>query len=229
MNKIDCYCINLKRRLDRKNNMIKKINNICLNIKFIEAIDGNNPEIVKLYNNLYKEKSWYPGIITSPGAMGLILTWKKILKSNINKEKIIILEDDIYFHNNFNNLFNKINLNKDIIYLGANQNNMNKIVISKDKNYYEYQNEWIYGLFGVILNNKAINTILESLPETFNNKQMTLDTHINSLFKNKLLTTAIIYPNLIIPEVNNSDNMGPRDLIELAKSRFWNLSLYNII
>ena len=79
----------------------------------------------------------------------------------------------------------------------------------------------------MILNKKAIRLIYDSLPKKIHNKQMNIDCHINQLYKSKKLTCSVLLPNLIIPNLRDSDNMDSRDLSEFSKLKKWDLSLYD--
>ena len=226
--KLKYFFINLNRRKDRLDFMNRNLKKINIKATRIQAIDGINEPHLTLYNELFKYTPSYFGKITSPGAIGLIETWRKLLLSLYNNDsiyQIVILEDDIYFHKNYNNLINNIKLNHDIIYLGSNQHDPN--TIQNINGYYEYNNDYIYGTYGMILNKKAIRLIYDSLPKKIHDKQMNIDCHINQLYKSKKLTCSVLLPNLIIPNLRDSDNMDSRDLSEFSKLKKWDLSLYD--
>ena len=75
------YCINLDKRTDRWESCVKEFEKHDLNVERFSAIEG--------------------------GANGLLETNKKILQDAIEKEysSILILEDDVEFHEDLNNLF----------------------------------------------------------------------------------------------------------------------------
>lgn len=109
------FVINLKRREDRLLFLKFKLEKINLNnYEIVEAVDGVDTEITKMYTT-YREKHLlyaknpkfncklnqnYP--VNSVGAFGLLMTYKKIL-DNIpldNSSNVMIFEDDIMFHKN---------------------------------------------------------------------------------------------------------------------------------
>ena len=77
-NNLKYFFINLNRRKDRLGFMNYKLKKLNIDATRIEAIDGYNQFYIELYNKLFKNSPWYIGIINSPGAIGLIETWKKL-------------------------------------------------------------------------------------------------------------------------------------------------------
>ena len=125
------YCINLKLDIDKKLNMKKYAN--MLNCKysnfFYDGILGTNlPDMNNLINmgiyskDILNEKLPYK-VTPKIGAIGLNITQSNIFKEAIEKnyEYIMVLEDDIYFNNNYylvlDSIFNKYK-DIDILYLG---------------------------------------------------------------------------------------------------------------
>jgi hypothetical protein len=104
------YCINLKKRPDRWLETQAELNkyNIC-GVTRYEAIDGNE---LHTPNHI------------SPGAFGLIETFKKIIMDACENKyaKILILEDDIFFKPEISNLDEYMRLLPDdysMFYLGG--------------------------------------------------------------------------------------------------------------
>jgi GR25 family glycosyltransferase involved in LPS biosynthesis/glycosyltransferase involved in cell wall biosynthesis len=99
--------INLKRRTDRKNQMLIRLNgqNI-LDYEFIEAVDGMELSETENLRVLFKDNdfNYRRGVIGC--ALSHLNLWKQLLKSN--KEFYIILEDDITFCSNFKNKLKKV-------------------------------------------------------------------------------------------------------------------------
>ena len=229
-----CFLINLKRRQDRLEFIEYKMRNIDIKYNIIESENGIGNHIRYIYDKLFRNNSRYSGKVNSPGALGLIFTWKKLLRKlkNLNTNRILIIEDDIYFHKEFNtsvkNIFSEDNLDYDIIYLGTNESkkkesNFNFIEI-KNKNSYV----WSYGTYAISLSQKAINIISESL-EFITGEQKTIDCHINLLIRKGILSACVTNPNLIIPEVRESDNMGKRNMLSVYNHNNWNMNNYDYI
>jgi glycosyl transferase family 25 len=110
------YCVNLDRRKERWNESSSEFQK--WNIKGVErvsAIDGNNL-IMSDYNTSM-----------NPGELGLVLTNINIIKDAIEKNynSILILEDDVVFNDEINNISNYMELlpnDWNMLYFGGNHN-----------------------------------------------------------------------------------------------------------
>ncbi|MEG1142328.1 MAG: glycosyltransferase family 25 protein [Clostridia bacterium] len=93
------YCINLITRPDRKKFAQKQFKELGLKVEFYEAFPYDFSS--KIIDTLNKEKIWY---FNKPNEFGCFMSHYNILKKSYIKgyEKILILEDDICFHKNFN-------------------------------------------------------------------------------------------------------------------------------
>lgn len=145
------YIINLKTDFLRKENMRLLFQKypICSNIIFIEAIDFRNKSI----ENNYK-------FLGPPTAYGCTLSHLKCITDAIknNYKNILICEDDLLVHKDFNNLWNKINIPDDwnIIHLGAIQINWDGIIIGD-----YYKSHKTLGGFSYVVNEKMYKLILD--------------------------------------------------------------------
>jgi glycosyltransferase involved in cell wall biosynthesis len=234
------FVINLCRRKDRRTFMKYKLEKESIyNYDIIPAIDGYTENIIKIFD-MYKNIKYYYGIITSPGAIGLICTWKELLKSCIdnNLKRILILEDDIYFHKDFASL-HKNNLplytKYNVVTLGGNQpkwDNEQITQIENNNGYYNYSsNKWYctYGTYGISLDNIAIKIIYDEINKDFHQTTMTIDVTINSMIRNNKISAAVMFPNIILPEMRDSDNMGTRNMEDMTLTHKWTTSQYKYI
>ena len=243
--------INLKRRKDRKILMEHKLSKMNINYDLIEGIDGSLKENINNYNiylnnwnNL--DKSNIDRIhnykINTSGAYSLLLTYRKIIdmvKKN-NYERILILEDDIVFHKDFYKLLNSYSNDlfkeNDVVWLGGNQERFTEDMLSemKDKKYYNISNKnyfWTYGCYSIILNKKIIDLIDKKLENIHNPYLLNIDVLIWNLIRINNLKGIVLYENLIIPQVEESDNMGGRSIDNIANKKKWvidNYELFNI-
>lgn len=122
------FIINLVEREDRLKNSIKQLSFFGLqNYEIFEAIKPKFDEIdTRLYENYSKNLSYcYKKYVV--GATGCKLSHLKIIKNAMEKnyDKIMILEDDFLFCENFNSqlfqfLKNLKDINWDMLYLGGN-------------------------------------------------------------------------------------------------------------
>ncbi|AVL94651.1 putative procollagen-lysine [Moumouvirus australiensis] len=130
------YVINLERRNDKKQHMISEFNKLneiekILDYEFFNAVDGTNIERLNEYK--FKIPNWFDpnsGKAMTNGEVGCALShysvWKEIV-SNIElglfpkDSRILILEDDVIFVDNFLEKFkiyeNEINCSYDMFYL----------------------------------------------------------------------------------------------------------------
>lgn len=113
-NNYKIFCINLEKRLDRKNNIINIFNQYNIPIEFFKAIDGSKINLEK-----YKNINNY-GIIGC--ALSHYLLYEKLL-NDPDYNQYLIIEDDIQLINNFDIQLNSIifklgELDWEIILLG---------------------------------------------------------------------------------------------------------------
>ena len=154
------FIINLPRRSDRKEEMIKKLNQASISkYVFIEAFDGLDPIINEKFKQL-KEKLFIP--IVTVGHFACLLSHIKAIKlAKLHKySSIMILEDDVFFCDDFFNKLNKLLVSQyHMLYLGG--------IISKKKIFF---NDWAYaksnkimGAYGYILTDSIYDIVLAQL------------------------------------------------------------------
>lgn len=104
------YCISLNRRIDRREMISTRLNELNINFEFFDAVDGS---LMDTHSNLPK------------GAIGCNLSHinlYEMLKNSV--DPILILEDDAEFPDDLINQFNSINIPEDwtLLYFGGNHN-----------------------------------------------------------------------------------------------------------
>jgi len=112
------YCINLKKRTDRKITCDKIFKLLRLNVEYIEAVDGSmisSPATIK------------------PGHKGCCLSHRNIyniVRNDPSLQKVLILEDDIEFHPEVEKLFKEwyeeVPDHWNMLYFGGNHNGLEK-------------------------------------------------------------------------------------------------------
>jgi glycosyltransferase involved in cell wall biosynthesis/GR25 family glycosyltransferase involved in LPS biosynthesis len=217
------YILNLERRKDRMYKINYLMNKYNIIYQRVNAIDGKDKHVINDYNELKNKKHT---LITNSFAYGNILSFINILKDAINKKynKILIFEDDIICHNNFNNILNKINNIPDdwkILYLGSSQRigTINKI--KKYNNYY-IANE-SRGTFAFIIDSSIFKEVLL----LWEKKDMNVDMSL-SIIQNKYIC-YVMWENLIISDLINSDIHKDRNLISYSSKFGWDLNSYTLI
>lgn len=242
------FLINLEKRPDRLLLMKFKLEKmgIC-NYDIIEAIDGNLREYDELYkkyvSNVIQEKKLLCGSpqVSSKGAFGLLLTYKKLLStlSTLSEnENIIIFEDDIVFHKNFDEKLlayeDDFFLSNDIIFLGANQLRWTDKMDSdiKTQKYYQVSNKkyyWNYGTYGMIMKYKILDLIKLKLNDMTSADLLTIDLIIWNIIVENNIQNKILYPNLIIPQLEESDTGSSKNIEKFADSKKWILKDYKYL
>lgn len=231
------YIINLARRNDRRKLIEYKLQKInVINYKFFEAIDGYD----KSFNNIYDLISTKK-IFNSRGAFGLIMTYINLLEDayRCGYEKILILEDDVSFHKEYLLLIEKFkniieNDEYDIIWLGANQVNLSmiqEINLEKTSTYLPIngQTNYTYGTFSIVINKNTINRLLEIINYRNILQLKPIDILLNELIRKKIITGIVCVPYIFMPDVSDSDNMGPRNQLIFLKNRRYNIHDYDYL
>lgn len=220
------FVLNLKKREDRKNRMISRLNKAEItNYEFIEAIDGSIQPYLSIYN--YKLK--YNGFFESPGAMGILFTVYKVLMYSKAKKynNILILEDDAIFHKDFKDNFNKkiANIPSDwkLLYLGTSMHSDRLKKCSLNNNFIRSVGT-ITGAFGIGINSSIFNELLISIKNT--NKPWDIGPlrDINVKYHNQVV---ILYPYLIICDTVDSNLRESVSLTNTASICSWNINNYD--
>lgn len=156
-------CINLKRRPDRRRQMVEVFERIGIyQYAFFDAIDGNNLDMNDPDLNLFKHNN--PNILRK-GIVGCALSHYKIWKMLVNDKMFdyyVIFEDDVQIADNFimhlENFLKKMDTNTDILYLGMHMEKINrentKPIFYDDVSYtiHPFSRNWYAGgLFGYII------------------------------------------------------------------------------
>ena len=211
MNKI--YLLNLKRRpaklITVKKELIK--HNLLKKTEIIYGVDGlelDKMDLIQknIIHQNFKNFTWNAGTL---GSIGNYLSFVKIFEKV--KENSLILEDDVYFHHDFQKLFhdllyyiNSQKLEWDVIYFGISnvtiKKNMSKwsLVAQFNDIYKIYDpsktsitnNGDLYGMFGLYITPKAAKIWLDGC---FPMKQAS-DSRLGSLITGK--THTIDFPTL---------------------------------
>jgi GR25 family glycosyltransferase involved in LPS biosynthesis len=248
INKIvdNTYVLNLKDDKFKYNILKRKLDKLNIKHKRFEAVNGK--EMEKEYtalknkrsenlNKLYKNKNYDSNILKiikirsnqtvfrSYGSFGCLLSYIKILEDAIKNKynKILLLQDDIYFYKKFNtelsNILNDIEIFNSL-YLGASEWGNPQI----SKNYYNPSFRTT-GLFGVILDKQIFEKSLELMKYYCLPADVCVSVIINSYY---LDTSYVLYPNLIIADTTKSRTTIDRPLEKHSKKMNWNLENYDM-
>ncbi len=170
----------------------------------------------------------------TPGAYGLLLTWRewasKIILTDF--DRVLLLEDDIYFHRDFAQLLDALPLcNSPLLYLGGHQAGrtpeQQAEINSGGSCHRVSRRRPVWGSFSLLMNREFL---LQFNHEVLMQEEC-WEAPVDWLLwffqcRHPQLLGRVMHPPLMIPEVRESDNMGPRDLKDFCKRRGIDLSLY---
>jgi GR25 family glycosyltransferase involved in LPS biosynthesis len=181
--------INLDRRQDRNKNVLEQLKKINYNgnIERISAVDATKlnfniiPKTLITDEGLATATSKDTPLYTylTKGAIGCALSHKIAFEKVLygNDEYVLILEDDMWFTDDFNNKLKNVLANLpepkyDILWLGY-HSKKNEQIINES---FQVPNK-LYGLFGYIINKKAASKMIDLYPITWQ-----IDTEIPKTF-----------------------------------------------
>lgn len=186
------YCINLNRRLDRWEECLIEFNKFNItNVERFIAVDGKKlPQISN-------------GFVT-PSRLALVLTNIKILEEAIknNYSSILILEDDIEFNDQVNNIeeyFKFLPDDWDMLYFGGNHNTHMGVKPPITINEKVCKLHKTYSTHCVAINKKCFQKVLDRIK----NKDNALDVLYVELQNN--LNVYSFYPVIATQRVSFSD------------------------
>ena len=232
------YVINMDSRKDRWAKIIENFNKYDIyNYIRVPGIPGKEEPHYSEWLSYFKNPKLYPyekkkynrKSMKMPGSLGILKTNKIIIEDAISKgyKSILILQDDLIFSKDFYNKFwesykSILNHNPDpkIILLGAMQHRWDGIQIDPEKLWYHPISS-AEGAFAVI-----VNDCKEEMLDIINSYIMPIDSGALSIIQEKYTNSCyVIYPNVIISDIKDSDLRGPRDLLKTPFK--WNPSYYS--
>lgn len=211
------YVINLKKDINKRN----RIKNIFKNydFEFFEAICGIEEPHLSNYNNNNYNKT-----LRLPGAYGYSLTMIKIFEDALEKKykKILVCDDDIILHNDFEKLFDKnireIPFDWKVLFFGMMGPREFKNTFLEN---YDYEKPYITnfntcdGSHCVGYDRELFQTIIN---ETKKFKKPFDDQLVDCLTENKILSFSF-YPYLVIQDTMSSTI---RDVSENTNENYLN-------
>lgn len=214
--------VNLDRRKDRWNKIEKQFKELNItNYLRVSAIDPTQSE-----NNIKIPSNFYD----TPGAYGMLCSARKVLliaKRN-NYKRILLLEDDIIFHNKFNKLFEQktknIPNNWLLYYLGTSLHNWRIKERCNIKEHYMHAQGTIAGAFAVGIDHRVYDMLLYYA--TFGNLSWDIGP-LTLVNKKYLINSIIVQPYLVIADTRNSDIREAKNLKIKASKCNWKLENFN--
>lgn len=202
------YCINLARRYDRWNSVEKRLREQNINATRFDAIDG---ESLIEQNGLTRNE------------LGCLSSHLKIIQDAKIQgyNKILILEDDVYFSNDFQSRIRLIeDLDWKLLYLGGSQYGWDDIDTSK----YSYHSKKTLGTFAYAID----KSIYDDLIQEFSQKDAPVDGILVGIQEKYYGQCFTIYPNIVIADVRESDIRDDRDMTSQANKMRWDLKNFYI-
>lgn len=212
------YIMNLERRKDRRIITQELLHYFNIRAEFISSFDGNK-NIMDYNRDVYSKK-------INVGEYGYIRSMLKIFEDakKHKYDKILVLEDDIYIHKDFNNKFNEILENDiikkkswDLLFLGANYNVLN---LDINKQIFKIKKK-ITGSYALGISCKIIDEYIYYI----NKYDSPFDVKPYEIFMQKYKLYGI-YPNLIIPDLTESDIMVRKNIKKWIKKCNWQYQNY---
>ncbi len=243
------YIVNLLKRNGRRINMVEKLNALKIRAEIFQAVDGYTEQNLKEFEN-YLNSPINPAtahenelklkrkVIYSPGAWGTLKTYGKLIRDAKEKgyEKILSLEDDVIFAKDFESLFIKalkiIPDNWKLLYLGASQHSWQE---GKDLIYHA-NSQGDENKIGTYLPLRTDGAFAIGIHQSVYDLLLREIDRMNCSFDSGALQTVakslqgecfVLSPNLIIADVEESDNSLSRKMKDFAKTVHWNLDMYD--
>uniref|UniRef100_A0A8C8A6T5 Collagen beta(1-O)galactosyltransferase 2b n=1 Tax=Oryzias sinensis TaxID=183150 RepID=A0A8C8A6T5_9TELE len=173
----EIFLINLKRRLDRRQRMLKTMASLGLQATSVDAVDGkalNTSQLQMLgIEMLPGYKDPYSGRVLTRGEIGCFLShhsiWRQVTERGF--QKVLVLEDDVRFEPRFRRRLEAImedveraQLDWDLIYVGRKRmqvhqpeqsvNGVNNLVVA----------DYSYWTLGYALSNQGARKLLDAEP-----------------------------------------------------------------
>jgi glycosyltransferase involved in cell wall biosynthesis/GR25 family glycosyltransferase involved in LPS biosynthesis len=241
------FCISQEYRIDKRILVKEQLTHINKTCDFFEAYDETNTEVKDAFNlysmkYILQEKKQNPSI-NNISAIGIIFSTIELFKhiNTLKEDRVGVLEDDIYLHNDFFNITEKINsdisnCNFDVLYLGYNNKNTQvneSLQTSYDVLFKLPNNEtlgFFYGCYGYICNRKFREFVVKLGTQWFIDNDYTIDQGFNVIKNSTAFNFYIVSgEQLLIPEIYDDDciNKNRQNKNMFYTERAINLSSYH--
>ena len=223
MKKYKILIINLKKRDDRKKNMIKLFHKYEIHdYHFYEAFDGKKLELTLEIINLFKGNDFF----NRKGIIGCALSHYNIwldLITDFENDYYLIFEDDIRISQNYNKYFEKIqeyinNNDVDILFLGysSRNNNMDEYIIHEDTHYEHIIedlniNNYLGGFFSYIITKKGAMKMIDYINTNGIKHGIDYLIKINENLNLKVINPLIIFTDWVKDINDNIDSNIQKD------------------
>lgn len=230
------YLLNMDRRTDRLDQMkkdFKKYN--IFNWTRWSGLDGKESPHYDEYSayrrsrmSAKERQRFHRKAIGSAGSWAILKSMYNMLEDALKKgyQRILVFQDDLLFHkdfrNQFSNLPNTVPNNWKLLYLGGTQHNWVHVEFRPD---YYFPMGTADGAFAVGIDRSVFKELMAEIVKF----DMPFDSGALKTIQKRYGRQAIImFPNLVIADIRDSDLRGSRDLGAHGKKFRWNTNLYHI-
>lgn len=237
------YVVNLEHQIEKRLRTAIQLKKSGIEFELFSAVNGYVGEPKELFDN-YKKKpigslkrysQWNERelkrgghFIESPGAVGYIYTYLKILKDAKAKgfKKFLILEDDVILCNDFevrlNDFISSIESDWKVLQLGASQYGWTGINLDNalSTGYYHPNQVETCGSFAIAFDGSIIDELIEAesaFEAPFDHLPM------GEIYERYRGKCYVSYPNLVMPDVGDSTIRGGRCQYAQSEKVKWHI------
>ena len=244
------YCITQECRLDRRILIKEQLKHIKKSCIFSEAYDETYTEVQDAFNDysmkhILQKKDFLS--IKNISSIGLIFSTINLFKylNTLNEDYVFILEDDVRFHNNYFDKWEKIttdisnsDLKFDVLYVGYNNQDyqINLKIKTSYETFVKIPNNtdlgFFYGTYGYLCNKKFREFVVKLGTEWFIDNDYTIDYGFNIIKNSSAFKFYVISgEQLIIPNVFDPDsiNASRNNITTFYSDHAVDLTLYHIL
>ncbi len=237
------YVVNLEFDLQRRVRIRNQLAKQNIAFSFFSATYGYEGDVLESFNRYQKrppgklnryrkynelERERGEGFIESPGAMGYIFTYVRLLKEARKKnfQRILILEDDVILGRDFEHLFNefvkKVPNDWKLLQLGASQYDLGAVNFetASQAGYYQPRIVETCGSFALALHSSVFDELIvaaESIESPFDLFPL------GEIYERHLGKCFVAYPNIVMPDVTESYIRKSRNQVEHSKVMNWRM------
>lgn len=221
------YCLTLDRNSEKFEEVKKQFAQFGVEVEKFSGIDGNNIsdeefEIFKTKKVTMDESSRL-GLIENKYALGCLLSHTEIIKQAklAGYKRILIFEDDVLLSKDFAKRISEIKkIDWKLLYLGASQFNWTGIKINNN----HYNCNSTLGTFAWAIDHE----IFDELIKLFETKRKSIDNLLSDFQSDNKKNSIVIYPNIVISDVRQSDIRNSKNMDQYSQLMKWNLNNFEI-
>jgi len=235
------YVLNLDSRPDRWRHMQRELDRLgIVNYTRFSAVNGKQEPHLSEWNRYSKipltkfERTRYQRKgIASAGSWAILKSMYLMLREAQERrlDNFLVLQDDMLshrdFHTNFESTVRSGTFPKSwkIFYLGATQHLWGHCTFDKSQKIY-YANGTADGAFAVAFHHSIYQEMINEILEF----DLPIDSGtLKTMQRRYPRETPIMFPNIIIADIRDSDLRGYRSLEQFSKKFRWNLPDYHVV